>query len=273
MLSIKQVLFLLYAHILKIFYSIFYKHYSAELKVDVPKPVYGAEHKKKFSQSFTESLENNSNIDAEFYNKAALKTLLIEDNNELEKKWKARILFENTPRGNVIMYYDAFKLGFAYYCDQHLPYDVLNTVAMKYVLTYQCRDFFIDEVERPENAPSKIVGLLADDPKKEENKKPANELKSKFNEGPFAKLKSYNTSSAKVESNKKNEKAEPIKDKLRNCFINRGKIANFSFLQKSVKKPVGFKTNMVDGLFANSDVQKEVFSYRDYKAALAKSRG
>lgn len=272
MLSINQALFLIYAHILRLFYSIFYKAHVAEIKSEEPKPIYGAMHKKKFSQSFTESLhiENNSNIDAEFYNKTAFKTLLVEENNELEKKWRSRILFENTPRGNVIMYYDAFKLGFVYYCDQHVPYDVLNTVAMKYVLTYHCRDFFIDEVERPGNNPSKIVGLLADDPKKEENKKSANELKSKFNEGPFAKLKSYNTSAGKVESNKNNE---PIKDKLRNCFINRGKIANFSFLQKSVKKPVGFKTNMVDGLFANSDVQKEVFSYRDYKAALAKSRG
>jgi hypothetical protein len=270
MLSINQALFFLYAHILKIFYSIFYKHHLNELKVDKPNPVYGSEQKKRFSQSFNEALkiDNNSNIDIEFYNKAALKTLLVEDNNELEKKWKSRILFENTPRGNVIMYYDAFKLGFAYYCDQHVPYDVLNTVAMKYVLTYQCRDFFIDEIERPENSPSKIVGLLADDPKKEENKKSANEFKAKFNEGPFAKLKSYNTSSGKVESNKK---TESLKDKLRNCFVNRGKIANFSFLQKSVKKPVGFKTDMVKSLFANSDVQQEVFSYRDYKAALAKS--
>jgi hypothetical protein len=273
MLSINQALFLLYAHILRLFYSIFYNHYSAELKADVPKTVYGEDQKKKFSQSFTRSLENNSNVDTAFYNKDTLKNLLVEENNELEKKWRSRILFENTPRGNVIMYYDAFKLGFAYYCDQHVPYDVLNAVAMKYVLTYRCRDFFIDEVERPENNPSKMVGLLADDPKKEENKKPANELKSKFNDGPFAKLKSYNTASAKVESNKKNEKSEPVKDKLRNCFINRGKMANFSFIQKAEKKHVAFKTDIADGLFANSDVQKEVFSYRDYKAALAKSRG
>jgi hypothetical protein len=270
MYSLKQLFFYIYSYILRTFYVVFNKHSINESKNEVPKVEYGEQQKLKFNETFkiVSVGDVNSNIDCEFYNKTAFKAILVDESNELEKKWKSRIIFENTPRGNVVMYYDVFKLGFVYYSDQHVPYNILNTVAMKYVTTYQCRDLFFDEVERPENAPSKINGLLVDDPKKEG----ANELKKKFTDGPFAKFKNYNNTSVKVEINEKNEKSEPVKDKLRNCFINRGKIANFSFLQKSVKKPVGFKTDMVDGLFANSDVQKEVFSYRDYKAALAKAQ-
>ena len=42
------------------------------------------------------------------------------------------------------MHYDLYKNGFAYYCNDSLNYNLLNAVAMKYVITFFCRDFFID---------------------------------------------------------------------------------------------------------------------------------
>jgi hypothetical protein len=214
--------------------------------------------------SFSDLTNMDSNIDTVFYDKAQLKDALVEADNDLEKKWRKRILIEHAPLcGNIIMYYDAYKLGFAYYCDYSVSYDILNKVAMKYVITYQCRDFFIDELERPEDKPSKLLRLFEEDTKA---KGPVKEKNSNANlrAGPFAKFKNYTSNGEPT------KKSEPIKDKMRNCFIHRGKMANFSFLQKPVIKKNGFETNMSKGLFENSSVQKEVFSYRDFKAARLK---
>ena len=197
-----------------------------------------------------------------------LKESLIEIDNELEKKWRTRILIESTPlSGNIIMYYDAYKLGFAYHSDHFVSYDVLNKIAMKYVITYHCRDFFMDELERPCENPSKLLCLMEEDKPEKTSLKDAKSL-SHLRSGPFAKLKNY--SANKVETDKP---TEPVKDKIRNCFIHRGKIANFSFLQKApIKKAtIGpYESDMTKGLFKNSNVQKEIFCYRDYKKAFAK---
>jgi hypothetical protein len=229
---------------------------------------YGELYKSRFKNSFTDlcNLELNANIDMIFYDKKSLVGILTESDNELEKKWRSRILIENTPRGNVIMYYDAYKFGFAYHSDQYIPYDILNKVAMKYVITYQCRDFFIDELERPDGTPPKLSFLFEDD------KKPvsSNDISTRVNtqNTHFAKFKNYNTVSSKVEINKETKSAQPIKDKIRNCFVHRGKIANFSFLQKPVVKKITFESEIGNGLFENSNVQKQVFSYREFKTNL-----
>jgi hypothetical protein len=278
MLSVKQFLFLTYASVLRILYSIYFLFQNKpgiENIVEVPKPVYGELFKSRFRNSFSdlENLNLNANIDNVFYNKKQLQTALIEADNDLEKRWRSRILMESSPRGNIIMYYDAYKIGFAYYSDQYIPYDILNAVAMKYVITFQCRDFFMDELERPKDYPSKLLALF------EEEKKAPSESKSfknQLRDGPFAKFKNYNNVSTKAEPNKDNEIPEPVKDKVRNCFISRGKIANFSLLQKpEIKNNIIFNKNesssdMVKGLFDNSSVQKEVFGYRDFKAARLK---
>ena len=109
------------------------------------------------SETETTPKNYNENIDAVFYSKSQWTELLKDENNYLEKKWRTKLLIENTPRGNIIMYYDAYKLGFAYYSDQTVPYPVLNAVAMKYVLTFFCRDFFMDEIVLPETNLSGIT--------------------------------------------------------------------------------------------------------------------
>jgi hypothetical protein len=143
---------------------------SLKTHTDIAKD-YAGIYNLKFSKSF-ENLVNedfDKNIDTAFYDNTLFKQALREENNDIEKLWKTRILFENTPRGNIVMYYDPYKIGFAYYCDQYVPYDILNAVAMKYVLMFQCRDFFVDELARPDNKPSKILKLI-EEPQKEEDK-------------------------------------------------------------------------------------------------------
>ena len=234
MISIKHFFVLLYVNFVKIIYLIFYKPpITVENKPVIKSTPFGELYSNRFKKSFSDLVDMDFNIDSVFYDKTKLKVTLIDANNELEKKWRTRILIEPTPLcGNVIMYYDAFKLGFAYHSDYFVPYDVLNKIAMKYVITYHCRDFFMDELERPVENPSKLLNLLEEDKAKESPSKDGKSL-AHLRKGPFAKLKNY--SENKVENDKPNE---PTKNKMRNCFIHRGKIANFSFLQKEKKKRI-----------------------------------
>ena len=102
----------------------------------------------------------NENIEKEFYNESMYKDTIISEDNKLEKNWKKRILFEQTPRGHVIIYYDAFKLAFTYYSDANsLPYKLLNAIAMKYCLTFHCMDFFIDQNIVPNENESPLIKI------------------------------------------------------------------------------------------------------------------
>lgn len=101
--------------------------------------------KNKYSLSFEKEVDYNTNIDPVFYLKDDFQEIMKEEMNYLERQWRTRILFETSPRGNIIMFYDVYKQGFSYYCDSTgIPYNILNAIAMKYVLTFYCRDFFVD---------------------------------------------------------------------------------------------------------------------------------
>lgn len=167
---------------------------------------------RKFTRTFKNGGEGgqnfSSNIDAVFYTRKELNKILLVENNHLEKVWKTRIMIDSTPRGNLIMFYDVYKQGFAYYSDQNsLPYSVLNGAAMKYVVMFGCRDFYMDENFLPEEYPSPLAKIFLEDEKPdsrdnddiEANKKGAGtgtKIKTKpekidTKSGPFAKLKNY----------------------------------------------------------------------------------
>lgn len=225
----------------------------------------------KFLNSYkTPSQEQyNINIEKCFYD-TKQHSLEVEDaNNELEKTWKRRIMFESTPRGNIIMHYDAFKQGFVYYSDNsNIPYFLMNAVVMKYVLLYRCRDFFIDNQITPENAHSPLLNEREKTNQSEQDTSITKSgEKSALKSSAFAKLKNYNTVSGKLSQNTEKETSKSNENKYtRNKIIHVGKISNFSFLQKpKVTKHVGFSSDLLDGLKANSDAQNRVFSYKDFK--------
>ena len=120
-----------------------------EYQVKDPIEEYIKQKKNKLLRTWEDESVNskiNSNIDPIFYDKKELNEIMKIENNDIEKSWKTRILYEPTPRGSVIMFYDAFKQGFSYYSEQNgIPYSILNAVAMKYVVMFFCRDFFMDE--------------------------------------------------------------------------------------------------------------------------------
>lgn len=247
---------------------------------------------KTFEDKNKDLLQWNLNINYVFYSKSQYQEMIKDTKNPLEEQWKTRILFESTPRGSVIMYYDPFKLGFSYYSDQTIPYNILNAMAMKYVIHFRCRDFFIDEQVVPENTPLPLLKLLLEDKttneKTEKNEKSKGDetIKHRLRNAPFAKFKNYNKISNKVQENQNKgekkdekdttEKKEPEKPKERNRFISLGKTHNFKMLQSVPKKKkamTAFKSALANSLFDNSSVQKEVFNYRDFKKMAATSSG
>jgi hypothetical protein len=138
------------------------------------------------------------------------------EKSEVEKdfnKLKNNFVFEKTPMGNVIMYYNKDRNSFEYYTDNIIPYRVLDTVARKYVLTYDCCELYIDmEKEIKEyivNDYSK-GGNGGTKEKKDNDKKVTlemNETEEKTNEivdpvkskpNVFAKFKSYNKDNSKI---------------------------------------------------------------------------
>ena len=208
----------------------------------------------------------NDNIEKEFYNKESFKEILEKDGNVLESNWKSRILMENTPRGNVYMFYDPYKLGFAYYSDVNsIPYHTLNAVAMKYCRIFKCMDFFIDQNIVSKENESPLVKIHHIEKKKNNDATDVKKTNRKLAEdGPFAKLKNYNEDKVKIETkdNKKDKKHINI---LTNRFIAMGKIYNMNILYKKPKDVVGFSSPLLDTLKNETNLQKDVMSYKDYK--------
>jgi hypothetical protein len=214
----------------------------------------------KYGTKFEEIVENiesnpyTSNVETLFYDKKEFTEYMKNQNNEIENIWKTRILMENYSRGNIIMFYDAYKLGFSYYCDQNVvSYDILNAIAMKYVITYQCLPFFIDEMILPEDYKVSLKIHYVED-KKEKRSVEVNNT--------FAKLRNYNaTTSTSENENKKTE------DKLRNKFIYLGNIRNFKICQTPIKKHLlnHFSSSLLDGLAKDNKRQRECMNYAEFK--------
>jgi hypothetical protein len=209
-----------------------------KIQSDNPKPDYSQKYLLQFKEFSSQPSEiKNANIDSIIKNNEALSELISDENNELEKQWKSRILIENTPRGNVFMFYNIYKNCFSYYCDQAvMPYQTLNAVAMKYVMTFKCCDFFVD---------SQIIGTKNIPAKEPVESLPKNSA--------FAKFKTYNVASKKAEVKKEDEK-------VINGFLHLGQVRNLCIINKPKRvNPLnGFKTDLVPS-------GKVKLSYDDYK--------
>ena len=205
----------------------------------------------------------NENIDPLFYDKKELNKVLETKNNVLEKVWNSRILYESTPRGNIVMFYDVYKDGFSYYSDQTgIPYKVLNAVAMKYVITFRCRDFFMDETI----SSSPFIQYNKDDEKKEQDKKNniMKQMSSNNQSLPFVKFKGRQTTTQPSEMigstqvvQQQSSNIMIMKEYVNNRFIYKGKTKNWSPLQSSLYKKIEkneLKRNLDYKTFKNSRV-------------------
>lgn len=215
---------------------------------------YADKYRTAFLRTFEEEKEEdeaekwNSNIDNVLRDKEALAEIVKDADNEMERKWKRAILIENTPRGNVFMFYDIYKQAFSYYCDQAvMPYDIMNAVAMKYVMMFRCRDFFMD---------SGVIPKKREDENTSKESEPSSSqpiVKKKEENQPFVKFKSYNTATKKV--------VEKTAEKTINRFLHLGGVRNWQPITVAKKhNPLnGFKTDMVPN--------NQKLSYAEYKKA------
>jgi len=226
---------------------------SKPVKIDEisPEENYKTRNRALFLKSFQESemKEYSSNIEPIFYTREEYNKAILDPKNTIEPVWKRRILFEFTPRGNLIMYYDSYKEGFAYYSDTQITYDILNAAAMKYSILFRCRDFFSDELQYPAGSTLPLLQLKESIPQEKH-------IKPRI-EGPFIKPKKHTTNAHK------NLPAEKIYSK--NKFLYLGKICNFSVLSKEkVIRPV-VETKYSSIFDGEQQVQSRAFDYRKFK--------
>ncbi len=249
-----------------------------------PDDIYISDKKKRFFNTYIEYDSDhfqkyNSTIDPVFYTRDKYAEIMKLPENWVELFWRRRILFESTPKGNVVMFYDPYKQGFSYYSDQSISYPLLNAVAMKYVVQFRCRDLFFDQTQTPIDFPSALCVLQKEEEEKDmaEKKKTANKnglghlIRAK--NGPFARLKSYSKSVdpivAEAASKISNVPKAPLSESFKNKFIYLGRISNWKVLspmkRKIAKLDGSVSRFLLDGIEKNSDTQKQVFNYRDFK--------
>lgn len=241
-MNIISVLFNLIYKVINVY---IYKPKPAPLIKDKPDPIveFVKRRQDRLMRTYENTNDMNVNIDPIFYDKAKFAEVMKTENNHLEQKWKKCLLYESTPRGNIFMYYDVYKNGFGYYADQNcVPYTILNAMAMRYVVVFFCRDFFMDE--------SIITQLSKLRDVSDEKKK---EKEANNNTAQMAKLKKYKTTT---------DNPEPVS--MRNKFISMGKPYNLELIQKKSKIPtLNVKgPGKYDAIFS-----KAKLSYKDFKAA------
>jgi hypothetical protein len=176
-------------------------------------------------------LKYNANIQPVFYNHDEYEANITAKDNILENSWKQRVLMEYTPQGNIYMYYNAYHKAFSYYADTQIPYKLLNAVAMKYVRTFYCFDFFTDTQVLPENRVSPFTIMnqeqeRLDKLKKDKKKK---DLGINFQDAPFLRPKKK-----EKEKEKTVEGGEKIKRKpavYKNVFKYCGSYRNLFMLK------------------------------------------
>tara|TARA_Y100001970_G_C14244065_1_gene866833 strand:+ start:3729 stop:4367 length:639 start_codon:yes stop_codon:yes gene_type:complete len=131
------------------------------------------------------------------------------------------ILYESTPRGNIIMKYNEKEEYFYYYSDsKDFPYLILESVAHKFVIYFHCFEIF-KEMDKELEDVEEIKQLLND---------------------------KYSKSLA---PNKLKETQDKVIKRHINKYVYQGKICEFLFLQK---KSIRDETNVAE--FSYSDFLK-----------------
>jgi hypothetical protein len=218
----------------------------------------------------------NINIDTNLYDYEKRKEIFKEEKNECEEHWKRKLMYEFTPRGNVIVYYNPYKHAFMYYSDENsIPYNIMQYVAKKYAVMFRCRNFFIDPDTFPNNPILEVM-------KKEEEalkvkSKKVNDITKLIdkdlnmnNKDIFATLKDYKPATGKPSAsatdkpsttdkpltNKlisdkfasgSNDAKAPVKNKFSNTFVRLGKTREFNIIQKPPDKNIAIVNSILFG--------------------------
>ena len=137
------------------------------------------------------------------------------------------------------------------------------------IYTYFCRDFFIDNEGIAKENESPLIQLYHREPTKQKEETSKNSIDNTG--GPFVKLKNYNKPVRNTDKNQAKKKEKEV-EYIRNKFIYLGKMVNYSFIKKEKRKlPLnGFKSNLLDGIVSESQLQQKVLNYKDFKKSMQK---
>jgi hypothetical protein len=245
---------------------------------------------KKIKDSISSEIKLNETKIQELQNNVINEDVLREKAREFIideqlKKFKNKYVIDHTPLGNVLMFYNHDKLAFEYYSDSTIPYRYLETVARKYVITYQYRPLYIDMEEQLKEYEKKME-------EKEEKKRQEKEKLEQFSESRngsliekeckkkdvFAKFKSYNKEAGTGRVNTAPPPKNSIPQNRMNVNINlndkkygndkmllkeksnrysyQGKFLNFNILQKIDKKVVDKKYALTFADFKKMNMNK-----------------
>lgn len=178
---------------------------------------------------------------------------------------KNTMIMESTPIGNVIMFYDNQTENFVYYSDLTIPYRYLEVIGRKYVITFNCKNIFVDMNEEIKTAEEKKIkhtkSVLEVNAS---NKKETNSNKKDV----FTKFKTYNNNVTKevVSAPPKNNGSTDIKKENDNSIFkekanryrSEGKLANLKFLQKVDKTQIDKRLAVSWRDFKNSSYIKQI---------------
>ena len=205
---------------------------------------------------------------------------------------KNSVLMENTPLGNVVMFYDNSRETFTFYSDSTIPYRYLETIGRKYVVMNNCKRLYVDMEEEIKDAKESIdrkieAAIAAKEADIEAAKEAAKEstdseiatsVTTRSKSNVFAKLKTYNTNNIKIDpkaesaaakntnasasmntntnTNTKNQANKVVKEKA-NRYSYEGKLINFNFLKKVDRKVVDKNYGMSFAEFKRSQKEQE----------------
>lgn len=194
-------------------------------------------------------LLEDKKIEDEEVNKLAREFILKERLDNL----KNNIILEKTPLGNVVMFYNNARSSFEYYSDSTIPYRYLEVIARKYILTYKCKQIYVDMAQEIKEAEQKLEDKKQKQKDEEEKQKQKQEASGQGSvvkpvKNVFAKFKNYNKDTnihaavVPVDRPTAAKQTKPQEEKIVKERANRysfeGKLANFNFLKKIDRKVV-----------------------------------
>ena len=138
------------------------------------------------------------------------------------------ILFESTPRGNVIVYYNIDDKEFHYYSDYNIPFYVIDSILQKYVVTFHCSHLYSTTkciANNKNKSTSDTISHSNDPVSKTTNTSTikASNLK-KTHSNVYAKLKKVSNSNSNTNSdtNTNTNVNDPLKQKLHQTAKSKG---------------------------------------------------
>lgn len=159
------------------------------------------------------SVVKNETYETKYYDKFNLLEM-----KELEKDYinglRNSVLYEYTPKGRVIMHYNAENESFIYYCDtKDISYLYLETVARKYALMYDCKQLVVD-IKKELKEATEGKELIVNTPKLIDNKSDV-----------FATFKNYNKKNGGPNNNNK----KYVLRQKANRYSYKGKVNEYKF--------------------------------------------